>query len=254
MTGKYIKFGYIILVMLVLLGGVGLFASIVGAKEVKGDETVFLVHGLGRTQNSMMIMKHHLKQEGYRVVSFGYDSRHMSVDDSVQNLVVAVSNELHRASPPTKLHFVTHSLGGILTRKMFESGVPAQLGRVVMLSPPNQGSELPDKLGRIGLYRTVTGPAGMELGTGADSYPSKLGVVNFELGVIAGDRSLNPLYSSFIPGKDDGKVSVESAKVDGMADFLVMHTSHTWIMNRKSVRKQVVHFLRNGLFDKRSET
>jgi predicted alpha/beta hydrolase family esterase len=250
MAGKYFKFSCVILAMSVLLVGGIMFASIVSAQEVKSDECVFLVHGLGRTKNSMMIMKHHLEKEGYRVVSFSYDSRHMSVDSAVGKLDAAVSNELHKASPPSKINFVTHSLGGILTRKVFELEAHERLGRVVMLSPPNHGSELPDKMGWIGLYRYVTGPAGMELGTDADSYPSKLGAVNFELGVIIGDRSLNPLYSCFIPGEDDGKVSIESAKVDGMSDFLVMHTSHTWIMNRKSVRRQVVHFLRNGYFEK----
>jgi len=250
MSGKYMKFGYIVLIVSVLLGGGGLFASVVNEKKVENDECVFLVHGLGRTKNSMMLMKHHLKKEGYRVVSFSYDSRHLSVDRAVQKLEAAVSNELHKASPPAKLHFVTHSLGGILTRKIFEFGTPEQLGRVVMLAPPNKGSELPDKLGKISLYKKVTGPAGMELGTGEDAYPAKLGTINFELGVIAGDRSLNPFYSSLVKGKDDGKVSVESTKIAGMSDFLVMHTSHTWIMNRKAVRKQVVYFLSKGRFDK----
>ncbi len=251
MDRRNIKRGFVILMVMVLVfGGGGFFASGINAKEIKSNECVFVVHGLGRTSNSMMLMKHHLKKEGFQVVSFSYDSRHISVDSAVQKLQTAVYNELHKASPPVKLHFVTHSLGGIMTRKMLESKVPEQLGRVVMLSPPNQGSELPDKLGKIGLYKTVTGPAGLELGTGKDSYPNQLGAVKFPLGVITGDRSLNLLYSCCIPGKDDGKVSVESAKVDGMADFLVVHSSHTWIMNRKVVRKQVVNFLRNGYFEK----
>ncbi len=250
MIGTYIKSGFIILIVAGVLGGGGLLASIDSEKDARSNECVFLVHGLGRTKNSMMIMKHHLKKEGYRVVSFSYDSRNLSVDSAVHKLKTAVSNELNKASAPDKLHIVTHSLGGILTRKMFESETPEQLGRVVMLAPPNKGSELPDKLGKISLYKKVTGPAGMELGTGKGAYPTRLGVVNFELGIIAGDRSLNPFYSSLVKGKDDGKVSVESTKVEGMSDFLVMHTSHTWIMNRKAVRKQVVYFLQNGCFEK----
>lgn len=234
----------------VLVACFGIYlSSEIAAKELQRNECVFLVHGLGRTKHSMGVMKRHLKKEGYRVVSVSYDSRSLSVDDSVAELKKAVSNELNSAKPPAKIHFVTHSLGWILTRKILEKNAPEQLGRVVMLSPPNHGSELPDKLGKIKLYRKVTGPAGMELGTEKDSYPNSMGAVKFSLGVITGDRSLNPLYSGCIPGKDDGKVSVDSAKVDGMADFLVVHSSHTWIMNRKAVCKQVVYFLQNGEFE-----
>jgi hypothetical protein len=238
----------------VFVACVGLFlSSEMSAKEVRRNECVFLVHGLGRTEHSMGVMKRHLKKEGYKVISVSYDSRTLSVDEAVAELRIAVSNELNSVSAPDKIHFVTHSLGGILTRKILESDAPQQLGRVVMLSPPNHGSELPDKLGKIPLYKKVTGPAGMELGTEKDSYPNRLGPVKFSLGVITGDRSLNPLYSGCIPGKDDGKVSVDSAKVDGMADFLVVHSSHTWIMNRKVVRNQVVCFLQNGEFEREKE-
>jgi len=250
MDRRSIKRGFVILMAMMFVFGGGFFVFGTNANEIKSNECVFVVHGLGRSCNSMMLMTHHLKKAGFQVISFSYDSRHISIESAVQKLEAAVFNELHKVSAPAKLHFVTHSLGGILTRKMLESEAPAQLGRVVMLSPPNQGSELTDKLGKIGLYKIVTGPAGLELGTGKDSYPNNLGVVNFPLGIITGDRSLNPLYSCFIPGKDDGKVSVESAKVSGMSDFLVVHSSHTWIMNKKVVRKQVVNFLRNGYFEK----
>jgi len=230
-----------------LMGG---YMSInVEAGDAKPDECVFLVHGLGRSRHSMGIMKRRLKREGYKVVSFGYDSRKLTVDEAVEELQQAVSNELSGVDAPTRINFVSHSLGGILIRKLMKTDRPAQLGRVVMLSPPNKGSELPDKLGKIKLYRKVTGPAGLELGTEKDSYPNKLGRVDFPLGVITGDRSFNLLYSKCIPGKDDGKVSVNSAKVEGMADFLVVHSSHTWIMNRKMVFKQVAAFLRDGKFD-----
>lgn len=250
MTFKIMRRSLVLMMLMIFMFATEMGVTMVNAKEVDNKDCVILVHGLGRTKNSMMLMKHYLKKEGYRVVSFSYDSRHLSVDESAEKLKEAVSKELENLSEKSKLHIVTHSLGGILVRKIFENGTPQQLGRVVMLSPPNHGSELPDKLGKIPLYQKVTGPAGMELGTDRGSYPAQLGDVNFELGVIAGDRSLNPFYSCLIKGKDDGKVSVKSAKVNGMTDFIVMHTSHTWIMNRKAVQKQVVNFLRNGCFQR----
>ena len=217
-------------------------------KEPDSSELVFVVHGLGRTKHSMGIMRRHLRKEGYRTVSFGYDSRKLSIEEAATKLRAAVSNELKQADAPENIHFVTHSLGGILVRKVLADYHPPQIGRVVMISPPNHGSEIPDRLGGLKIFKKALGPAGLELGTGTNSVPNRLPPPDFELGVITGDRSLNPLFSGYIAGKDDGKVSVESAKLKGMRDFLIVHSSHTWIMNRKEVREQTVYFLRHGLF------
>ena len=119
-----------------------------------------------------------------------------------------------------------------------------------MLAPPNQGSELTDFFRKwLPIYPHVMGPAAMQLGTTENDRPLELGAVNFELGVIAGDRSLNPLYSSLIEGADDGKVSVARAKVEGMKDFYVSHTSHTWLMNRRSIIGQIKRFIETGEFE-----
>ncbi|EDN65388.1 conserved hypothetical protein [Beggiatoa sp. PS] len=141
-------------------------------------------------------------------------------------------------------------MGGIITRFYLKENKIKNLGRVVMLSPPNQGSELTDSLkNNVNiLFRFFTGPAGQQLGTEPSSIPNQLGPVNFELGVITGNATLNPLYSYLIPGEDDGKVSVERAKVKGMKDFLVVPHSHTFIMNSHEVREQIVYFLEYGQF------
>ena len=101
------------------------------------------------------------------------------------------------------------------------------------------------------LFRLCTGPAGQQLGTGPVSVPRRLGPVNFELGVIAGDRSLNPLFSAWIKGPDDGKVSVAATQIDGMQDFLVLHHSHTWMAWRRDAVKATLTFLESGRFDSR---
>jgi hypothetical protein len=98
------------------------------------------------------------------------------------------------------------------------------------------------------MLRAVLGPAGSQLGTDSTAIPAQLGPVRFSLGIIAGNRSLNPLYSWLIPGPDDGKVGVDRAKAEGAADFLVVPASHTFIMNRGDVAEEVVHFLRYGRF------
>jgi len=84
----------------------------------------------------------------------------------------------------------------------------------------------------------LTGPAGQQLGIGPSSLPNRLGPATFEVGIVAGDRSLNPCFSYWIPGPDDGKVSVRSTTLEGMQDFLLIHRSHTWMMWRKDPRQR----------------
>ena len=149
-----------------------------------------------------------------------------------------------------KIHFVTHSFGGIILRCYLRENQVKNIGRVVMLSPPNQGSELVDNFEENIFFKIATGPSGKQLGTKSSSIPNTIGPVNFDLGIIAGNRSTNPIYSRLIPGADDGKVSVDRSRIKGMADFLVVSHSHTFIMNSPEVIKQVIHFLEKGRFDK----
>lgn len=205
---------------------------------------------MGRTKLSMARLAAHLSGEGYNVVNLGYPSTSLSVAESASLL----DNELkvHCEHTRGQVHFVTHSLGGIIVRAYLKQHSPANLGRVVMLSPPNQGSEITDKLQDNIFYKWSTGPAGQELGAGDDSTPNQLGPVNFALGVITGDRSLNPIFSSWIGGPSDGKVSVKRAAVTGMADFLVVNHSHTYIMRSSAVLRHVSHFLKKGSFERSS--
>ncbi|MDB6174077.1 MAG: hypothetical protein JWL59_3388 [Chthoniobacteraceae bacterium] len=148
-----------------------------------------------------------------------------------------------------KIHFVTHSLGGVLVRSYFARHREPRLGRVVMLGPPNQGSEVVDRLGGWKLFQLINGPAGNELGTGSQSTPNRLGKVGFELGIIAGDRSINWINSCMIAGIDDGKVSVARSRVDGMKEHIVVHSAHPFLMRNSTVIKLASHFLASGCFN-----
>jgi triacylglycerol lipase len=210
-------------------------------------DLVVVLHGMGRTKISMSWLAGRLEQQGYDVLNFSYPSTRSSVTNSTAHLHQELQTRLPARAG--RIHFVTHSLGGIVVRAYLKQHHPANLGRVVMLSPPNQGSEVVDKLRGNFLYRLITGPAGQELGTEKTSTPNALGEVNFTLGVITGDRSFNPLFSSWLSGPDDGKVSVQRAKVSGMADFLVVPHSHSFIMRSSTVARQVAHFLEHGRFN-----
>lgn len=194
----------------------------------------------------MKLMQSFLDNAGYQTVNIDYPSTRYSVEHLAREFVLPQILE-HMKSGET-VHFVTHSMGGIIVRYLVKQGLIEINGRVVMLSPPNHGSPVVDKIGNWLLFRWLNGPAGRQLGTGEESLPVSLGPVDFEVGVITGTRTINLILSCMIQGQDDGKVSVESAKVDGMTDFLIEKVSHPFIMNHHRVQAQVIYFLQNGVF------
>jgi pimeloyl-ACP methyl ester carboxylesterase len=207
-----------------------------------------LLHGLARSSLSMKGVEWYLKRRGYRVINASYPTSGISVEQiSRTYLAPLLETEISRSS--ATINFVTHSQGGIVLRQYLSEHDLPNLGRVVMLAPPNHGSEIVDRLKASRIARPFLGPGYCQLGAGAGSLPNRLGPVKFDCGVIAGDCSLNPFLSRMLTGPNDGKVTVASAKVDGMRDFLVLHYSHTWLMWRKGTLRQIQCFLESGRFD-----
>jgi triacylglycerol lipase len=196
----------------------------------------------------MSVMEKALTREGYRVVNVSYPSRNKPVEELSAG---AIETGLVRCALKSgeSVHFVTHSMGGILVRHYLAHHKIAALGKVVMLAPPNSGSEVVDHLKNVPAFDLINGPAGSQLGTGLGDLPAQLGPVTYPVGIIAGTQTINPVLSTFLPNPDDGKVSVERTKVQGMTDFIAIKSTHPFITRNQEAIKQTLTFLKSGAFD-----
>lgn len=211
------------------------------------SEAIIMLHGLARSRRSMDKAGQLLAGYGYRIINMDYPSRQYEVQSLALNYINEALQKCDHGRVK-KIHFLTHSMGGILIRYYLSIKRIEKLGRVVMLAPPNQGSEIVDKLGAWELFKYMNGPAGLQLGTNCDSLPNSLGPLNFQAGIIAGDKPINPFLSQLIPGANDGKVSVTRSRIEGMQDFIVVPYSHTFIMQRSYVIYQSLYFIQQGSF------
>ena len=213
------------------------------------NECVILLHGLARTAFSMQRMERMLERNGFSVANVDYPSRDYTIEVLAPMAIEDGLQQCGEHSGTSTIHFVTHSLGGILVRVYLADHTIASLGRVVMLAPPNQGSIAVDEMVAIPGFDWLNGPAGFQLGKGPESVPLRLGVPQFEFGVIAGDRSIDPITSAILPDPDDGRVSVSDTKLEGMRDFIVVPVSHAMIMQDRQVFRLVRNFLIRGSFN-----
>ena len=211
-------------------------------------DCVVLLHGLVRSAASMQPMQRALEAAGFETANVDYPSRENPIEVLAP---LAVEDGLAdcRARPQLRsIHFVTHSLGGILLRQYLVAHDIPELGRVVMLGPPNQGSLAADRLRGAPGYDWLNGPVGRQLGKGEDSVPLALPPADFEVGIIAGSRTIDPVTSAFLPDPDDGRVSVEDTKLEGMKDFVVVAHSHAFMMRAQDSIDLTLRFLETGSF------
>ena len=242
MSCAFIRKRFSIFVLCLLL----LWQGQAGGNAAPGD-CVILLHGLWGTTFTMKRLEWKLKADGYRVINVPYASMRHSIPELASGFLDRLLRE-RISDSDARIHFVTHSLGGIVLRQYLAHHQLERLGRVVMLAPPNQGSPLAEKLRHVPGYKFLTGPSGQQLGIGSESIPLQLGPANFELGVIAGDRRPYSPFCLAFQGANDGKVAVADTRLEGMHDFLVVHRKHTWLAWRKEVMAATLLFLKSGRF------
>ncbi|MGV3664864.1 MAG: esterase/lipase family protein [Leptospira bouyouniensis] len=208
------------------------------------QECVVLIHGFLRSSNHLKNLRNFLIENGYFVVSIDYESTSMSIpeiaDSNLSNLEDFCKNQ--------KIHFVTHSLGGIILRSYLKRNQIKHPGKIVMLAPPNKGSEVSDFLSKFKFINLILGPVLSQLKTDQDSYVNSLGLPNFQFGVIMGNLTIDPISSYLIPGDDDGKVSIENSKLENMNDFLLVERTHNFIVDAPEVKEAILNYFKFGKF------
>jgi pimeloyl-ACP methyl ester carboxylesterase len=211
------------------------------------DDGVVLLHGIARSSSSLAKIERALQHAGFKTLNLDYPSRAHTLEDLAEIIHDPIGRFL--ATGTGALHFVTHSMGGLLARAYITRHRPPRLGRVVMLGTPNEGCEIADLLGRFAFYRRFFGPAGGQLGTHRDAHlQAVLGMVDYPVGIIAGDRTLYPVSWLLIPGPNDGRVSVSRSAVAGMAGHVTIHATHSFMMRNAEVIRQSLAFLQEGRF------
>ena len=213
-------------------------------------ENVVLLHAIARSNRQMDALAKHLHAAGYKVLNVDYPTRELSIAELADHVNEKIAGDILRG---TRVHYVGCSLGALVARALVKQHRPLNLGRVVQLAPPNQGSEVADALQNFWPYKKFYGPAGQQLVTRPSVRAELFGETNYELGVIAGTRSLFPLSSWLLPGADDGRVSVTRTRVKGMKDHITLPVTHTGIAGNAEVHAQVLNFLQHGIFRARSE-
>ena len=205
---------------------------------------VILIHALATSKYFMQPIASYLTKHNFEVYNWDYQSRKFTIPEIASQLQdYIILNNLNNY----EVNFVTHSMGGIVLR-YYAKNYNLNIGNVVMLAPPNNGSEVVDKLKNFYFYKMVFGPAAYSLGTSNDDLVTNLGSVNFNLGVMIGNISYDPLSSIFLPEGNDGKVSIESSKIEGMKEHFVVNSSHITIIFNPNNYKYIYNFLTCGNF------
>lgn len=212
-----------------------------------GNDYIVLIHGLMNSSRRMGKFEAYFSQKGFQVLNIDYPSNKYPIETLSDQYLKPVVEAIP-LNPGQKVHFITHSMGGLLLRYYLSTHSFDQVGHVVMISPPNHGSEWADLLLKSKSARKVAGPAAFELRTRDNDFFKKLGPIQFKLGIIAGKKSYGKHADRYLPGEDDGMVTVKSMKLKGMLDFIVLNEHHRGLTWNQEAMLQSYAFIQNSRF------
>ena len=232
---------------LITLSLLGLLTACSSQPEVADeDDVVVLAHGLGRSSHAMWKMKDNLEQAGFAVCTINYSTIGVALDDMLDDTRQQIQSCV---SKDGQTHFIGHSLGGLVIRDYLAQNPvdPQHLGKVIFMGTPNQGSEVADHM-QDNFLMDIGGEVSQSLISGDTSLGNRLPEPDYPVGIIAGTKS-SFATKSYFDVANDGLVSVESAKVDTMDDFIALKVSHTAMRYSQTVSEQAIHYLKHGQFD-----
>ena len=204
------------------------------------EQAVVLVHGLWMNGLDMKLLKRRMSHAGYHTLQFTYPSINNNPLDNAGLL-----NEFLNSIQNETIHFVCHSLGGLIVRHLFHAFPEQRPGRVVTLGTPHQPSKAAIQLNKTFLSGSLLGKS-IERGLLGNAPPWRS---HNELGVIAGDLSLGlGLLIPGIPKPNDGTVAVEETRLQGMKDHKIIHASHFGLLLSSEACNCARHFLSHGMF------
>ncbi|WP_051687273.1 triacylglycerol lipase [Microbulbifer sp. HZ11] len=244
---QHTRFSFSLLALVVLALLVSAHSAYANSHDRPEKPCVVLIHGITKDSRSMEAIAAALREAGFHAVNLDYPSREFPIE-TLADMTIPLGINACKEAGAAPLHFVTHSMGGLLLRQYYEHRDANEIARAVMLGPPNQGSRLGNFLSCIPVIKDVNGPAGKQMGIDERSLPSRLGPVKFPLGVIAGTRSFNPFFSAIISGDDDGIVGLPSTYVEGTCARVTYPLTHNGLTGSAQAIVQVVTFLKSGKF------
>lgn len=210
-----------------------------------GDEAVVCVHGLWLSGFAMGFWRTRFAAAGYHAVSFSYASVRQGLKGNARQLAQFIE-----ALPQRRVHLAGHSLGGVVIAAMLEERgwrlEGKELGRVVMVGSPFQGTHVGRSMARLGVGRAALGRAVLDW---MDGKPPAV-PAGVEVGVIAGNRplGLGRLAAPGLPLPHDGTVSVAETRVEGAREHLTLPVSHTEMLMSARVTQQMLRFFADGAF------
>ncbi|MDB5347603.1 MAG: alpha/beta hydrolase [Schlesneria sp.] len=203
---------------------------------------VILIHGILRSSKCMTSMASAATAAGYQPILFDYPSTQVSIPTAAEFL----HSTIESLEGIEEIHIVSHSMGGLVTRAYFAEHTDPRIKRIVMVGTPNHGAELADLLHQNYLVRAASGPGGRQLVTNRQGLIPSLPTPPCDFAVIAGARGNTAGWNPFIPGDDDGTVTVASTRLAGAVDFSTVKATHTLMLGNQDVIQQTIHFLREG--------